>query len=169
MWVDCSNEVPSGIIIARVHHDGHLVGLGDGHEHDLIPPLSWLGHPVQVLVSREVTITLCSKGMQDVHVGLEPGNGIGPDSQVPGLLAKEVEGHGPEHAVAIPLNDVADLEAVQALEDGSHPVDALHLPEAGLLHNRLGGREPVLGGWTGRGSRLLSSNREALWVRLGLG
>lgn len=44
MRVDGAVEATSISILARVDHDGDVVGLGDGHEHDLITPLTWPGH-----------------------------------------------------------------------------------------------------------------------------
>lgn len=104
----------------------------NGHEHDLIPPCTWLGHVGQIGGSREVAIALGCKGKEDVRVALQPAEGFHPHCEMVGLVASEVVCHGPEHAVAILANHIADLEAIQVVQCGSQDRDAMHCVEKGL-------------------------------------
>ena len=56
---------------------------------------------------------------------LEPVECFHVHLHVIGLAAGEVVGHGPEHAVAILADEVADLEVVQVAQSCSHLCDPL--------------------------------------------
>lgn len=133
VWVWCIVRVcgaveVSGIrVLPRVDHDGDVVGLGDGHEHDLIKhdlitPLTWLGHVGHVgQVGGSPRRSDALLGLQMPascwHLHWSQLMGFDADLMVEALVASQVEGHGSEHAVAILANDVADLETMDVSED----------------------------------------------------